>query len=82
MNLRLGPSGPTLLIRAPNVHIVPPSRVTSIGGSGDVFDFVGRIGATPASPQWKLRLDFDKDSLLSVTADVFQFVGRIGDKCN
>jgi hypothetical protein len=49
--------------------------------TGDVFNFVGRIGATPASPQWKLRLDFDKDSLLSVTGDVFMYVGRIGLKC-
>jgi len=49
--------------------------------TGDVFNFVGRIGATPGSPQWWQRLDLDMDSALSVTGDVFMYVGKIGATC-
>ena len=49
--------------------------------TGDVFNYVGRIGATPGAPAWWQRLDFDMDSTLSVTGDVFMYVGRIGETC-
>ena len=49
--------------------------------TGDVFFYVGRIGATPGSPMWLQRLDLDMDSTLSVTGDVFMYVGKIGSTC-
>jgi hypothetical protein len=49
--------------------------------TGDVFNYVGRIGATPGDPMWWQRLDFDMDSSLSVTGDVFMYVGMIGATC-
>jgi hypothetical protein len=49
--------------------------------TGDVFNYVGRIGATPGDPMWWQRLDFDMDSSLSVTGDVFMYVGKIGATC-
>ena len=59
--------------------------------TGDVFSYVGRIGAKsgpnaycpgPLTGNWSQRLDLNKSCDISVTGDVFQFVGRIGDKCN
>jgi hypothetical protein len=49
--------------------------------TGDVFNFVGRIGATPGSPNWLQRLDFDAGGSLGVTDDVFMYVGKIGATC-
>jgi len=49
--------------------------------TGDVFNYIGRIGATPSSPNWWGRLDFDMDGSLSVTGDVFLYIHRIGEKC-
>jgi len=49
--------------------------------TGDVFEYVGRIGATPGSPNWWQRLDFDQDRAISVTGDVFIYVGKIGASC-
>jgi hypothetical protein len=57
-------------------------NVTSdLSVTGDVFSYVGRIGATPGSPNWSQRLDFDQDSSLSVSGDVFMYVGKIGATC-
>jgi len=52
-----------------------------ISVTGDVFYYVGRIGAAPGDPQWLQRLDLDMDSALSVTGDVFMYVGKIGSTC-
>jgi hypothetical protein len=49
--------------------------------TGDVFNYVGRIGATPGDPMWWQRLDLDDSGDLSVTGDVFMYVGRIGSTC-
>jgi len=56
-------------------------RDGAVSGTGDAFNYVGRIGATPVSPNWWQRLDLDMDSAISVTGDVFMYVGRIGETC-
>jgi hypothetical protein len=56
-------------------------RDGAVSGTGDAFNYVGRIGATPVSPNWWQRLDLDMDSAISVTDDVFLYVGRIGETC-
>jgi alpha-tubulin suppressor-like RCC1 family protein/N-acetylmuramoyl-L-alanine amidase len=47
----------------------------------DVLNFRGRIGATPADPNWSQRLDFNADGLISVVGDVLKYRGRIGETC-
>jgi hypothetical protein len=49
--------------------------------TGDVFNYAGRIGAIPGSPNWWQRLDFDADSAITVTGDVFMYAGTIGATC-
>jgi len=46
-----------------------------ISVTGDVFNFVGRIGDTFP------RLDFDCSGDISVTGDIFWYVGKIGKMC-
>jgi hypothetical protein len=53
----------------------------AVSVSGDVFAYVGKIGAAPGSPNWMQRLDIDMDSTISVTGDVFMFIGNIGLTC-
>jgi hypothetical protein len=58
------------------------NRSGDLSVTGDVFNYVGRIGATPSSPNnWWQRLDLNKSGDISVTGDVFMYVGRIGQKC-
>ncbi len=52
-----------------------------ISVTGDVFNYVGRIGAMPGSPEWWQRLDLDMSGDISVTGDVFMYRGRIGETC-
>jgi len=54
---------------------------TEIDVTGDVFEYVDRIGATPGSPGWWQRLDLDVDEAITVTGDVFIYVGKIGAHC-
>jgi len=59
--------------------------------TGDVFNYVGRIGATggqasdPSCPEdtamWWQRLDLQPDCSIDVTGDVFNYVGKIGMSC-
>ncbi len=49
--------------------------------TGDVFNYRGRIGATPSNPEWWQRLDLDMSGDISVTGDVFLYRGRIGETC-
>jgi hypothetical protein len=55
-------------------------------GTGDVFAFVGRIGAQcgdlPCDPQFRRRLDLDGNHTITGTGDVFLYVGRVGDTCS
>jgi len=56
-----------------------------ISVTGDVFAYVGRIGAhgpPSPSPNWRQRLDLDMSGDITVTGDVFQFVGKIGAACS
>jgi len=52
-----------------------------ISVTGDVFNYVGRIGATLGGPNWLQRLDLDASGDISVTGDVFTYAGRIGESC-
>jgi len=52
-----------------------------ISVTGDVLNYVGRIGATPASPNWWQRLDLDTSGDISVTGDLIMYNGRIGQTC-
>jgi hypothetical protein len=52
-----------------------------ISVTGDVFNYVGRIGAIPGAPNWWKRLDLDMSGDISVTGDVFMYVGKIGETC-
>jgi hypothetical protein len=68
----------------PGVHDAWPldnDMTMDISVTGDVFNYVGRIGAIPGSPNWWQRLDIDMSSDISVTGDVFQYVGKIGLTC-
>jgi hypothetical protein len=68
----------------PGVHDAWPldnDMTRDISVTGDVFNYVGRIGATPGSPNWWKRLDIDMSSDISVTGDVFQYVGKVGLTC-
>jgi len=52
--------------------------------TGDVFAYVGRIGAhgpPSPSPNWRKRLDLDMSGDITVTGDMFQLVGKIGQTC-
>jgi hypothetical protein len=49
--------------------------------TGDVINYVGRIGATAAGDNWWQRLDLDMSGDISVTGDVAMYVGRIGETC-
>jgi hypothetical protein len=60
---------------------VDNNRSGDLSVTGDVFNYVGRIGATPSSPNWWQRLDLDAEGSISVTGDVFMYVGRIGQTC-
>ena len=61
-----------------------------ISVTGDVFAYVGRIGAKsgpsvycpgPLSGNWWQRLDLNMSCDISVTGDVFKYVGKLGLKC-
>jgi len=70
------PDGPT--------HDAWPLDIDMTGDisvTGDVFNYVGRIGARRGDPNWRQRLDLDGDGSLSVTGDAFMYVGRIGETC-
>jgi len=54
---------------------------TSITVTGDVFDYRGRVGATPGDANWSQRLDLDEDGSITVAGDVFLYRGRIGESC-
>jgi len=49
--------------------------------TGDVINYVGRIGAASGAGGWWQRLDLDMDSAISVTGDVAMYVARIGETC-
>jgi hypothetical protein len=49
--------------------------------TGDVWQYVGKIGAKVADNPALRRLDVDKDGEISVTGDVWEYVGKIGRKC-
>ncbi len=49
--------------------------------TGDVLNFVGRIGLTSGAPNWLQRLDFNGDGQISIVGDVFLYRGRIGETC-
>jgi hypothetical protein len=49
--------------------------------TGDVFAYVGGIGAGPGDLNWRQRLDLDKSGDITVTGDVFAYVGKIGASC-
>jgi len=49
--------------------------------TGDVFNYVGRIGARPGPSNWWQRLDLDMSGDISVTGDVAMYIGRIGETC-
>ena len=50
--------------------------------TGDVINYVGRIGATPGDANWRQRLDLDASGDISVTGDVALYMGRIGEMCH
>jgi len=54
---------------------------SDISVTGDVFSYVGRLGAAPGGTEWSQRLDLDVTRDISVTGDVFMYVGRIGETC-
>jgi len=58
---------------------IDKDRMISV--TGDIFNYLGRIGATPASPNWWQRLDLDTSGDISVTGDVIMYNGRIGQTC-
>jgi len=53
---------------------------TEVSVTGDVWSYVGRIGATSGSPNWSQRLDLNMDSYLTVVGDVLMYRGSIGGK--
>jgi hypothetical protein len=50
--------------------------------TGDVFNFVGRVGSEPGDAEWWQRLDLDMSGDISITGDVFFYVGPIGQTCS
>jgi hypothetical protein len=54
---------------------------TQISIVGDVFNYRGRVGATPGSPSWWKRLDLNCDGQISIVGDVFPYRGMIGTVC-
>jgi hypothetical protein len=55
---------------------------TEIDVTGDVWSYVGRVGATPGAPNWMQRLDIDMSGDIDVTGDVWMFVGMVGEDCD
>jgi hypothetical protein len=53
-----------------------------ISVTGDVLNYLSRIGATPGAPNWWQRLDLDMSGDISVTGDVFTYKNRIGETCD
>jgi hypothetical protein len=53
----------------------------SVDVTGDVYMYVGRIGACLGSPEYHQRLDLDLDWCISVTGDVFEVMAYIGLSC-
>jgi subtilisin-like proprotein convertase family protein len=49
--------------------------------AGDALNFRGRIGATPASPEWWERMDFNMDSAITVAGDALMYRQMIGQSC-
>ena len=54
---------------------------SDISVTGDVLNYLSRIGATPGAPNWWQRLDLDMSGDISVTGDVFTYKNRIGETC-
>ena len=50
--------------------------------TGDVFNYVGRVGTEPGDAGWWQRLDLDMSGDISITGDVFLYVGVIGVTCS
>jgi len=66
------------------VHDAWPLDVDMSGDisiTGDVFQFVGRVGSEPGDAEWWQRLDLDMSGDISITGDVFLYVGSIGTTC-
>jgi hypothetical protein len=57
------------------------SADSALSVTGDVVNYVGRIGAKPGDANWWQRLDLDMSGDISVTGDVYMYVGRIGEMC-
>jgi hypothetical protein len=67
------------------------NRSADISVTGDVFSFVGRIGAKsgpsvycpgPLQGNWWQRLDLNMSCDISVSGDVFKYVGHVGQHCS
>jgi hypothetical protein len=54
---------------------------TEIDVTGDVYNYVGRVGATSGAPNWSQRLDIDMSGDISVTGDLGMYAGMIGETC-
>jgi len=52
-----------------------------ISNTGDIFNFRGRLGATPGQPNWWQRLDLDQSGDISVTGDIMTYRGKLGMTC-
>jgi hypothetical protein len=78
----------------PGVHDAWPLDIDmtrDIDVTGDVWNYVGRIGATGGhasnpscpedTPMWWQRLDLEPDCTIDVTGDVWNYVGKIGMTC-
>ena len=53
----------------------------AISVTGDEWNYVGRVGATPGAPNWLQRLDLDASGDISVTGDAWEYVNKIGQTC-
>ena len=52
-----------------------------ISVTGDVLNYLSRIGATPGAPNWLQRLDINADNYITVGGDVLKYRGMIGKTC-
>jgi hypothetical protein len=53
-----------------------------ISVTGDVYNYVERLGVKPGDPKWWQRLDLNMSGDISVTGDIYYYVNRLGEKCN
>jgi hypothetical protein len=54
---------------------------TEISVTGDVINYVGRIGATPGGPNWLQRLDLNASGDIDVTGDVYMYAAMFAKVC-